>query len=585
MPIKVKIEGVGTVSLDDSFGTKAPEEQQAIIEEITAQASSSGAPAATAQAAPPPQKSTGSRWLDSLRARPMMNAQGVESLRPEEMKDNDLVGLGRAAARGVPVVGAFLDEANAATNATLDPLVPNFIATDIPGKNWQERYESSLATQRGMDKDFDEAHPNLSAGAKLLGGAGAGGALLKAAPAVGSAALGVLRSGAPLAHKAIAGMASGAGLGAAHGFGEGEGGADQRQERAIDAGKWGAGLGAGIPAVTHTVSAGIKKYLAPLAPTFQELKTAARKAYKTAEQAGVVIADNAWQDMVQATRAAMQKEGLNATLHPEAVAALKQLDEMTGNVTLEQAETARRVVGKYLTSASKRQGGDHSASLTESAQKRIDDLIDNLGPGQFVGRDTPTARASLRQARSLWARSRRAATLEDLLERADLKGSRYNQAGTEKAIRDEFLSLSLSPHRMRGFSDEEKQMIERVVRGGPIANTLRYLGKTAPRGIVSAAGGAYLGSAIAPEASVPAAAAIYAAGELAKRGAASATKKSATEAIDYVLRGGPIPDQQAATLVDEIGRVLLQGANPAAVDIALPAPRPWQRAGALPTRQ
>ena len=156
--------------------------------------------------------------------------------------------IGRALARSVPVAGSFLDELDAATNATLapllDPLLPDSFEK-LPEKTWQDRYNHALAIQRGKDTAFDTEHPNLSAGIQLGGGLAA--TIPLAATATGAKLLGLTADTLP---RAVAtGMASGLGLGAATGFGNGEGGFENRLGSAAIDGLIGAVLGGGVPVV------------------------------------------------------------------------------------------------------------------------------------------------------------------------------------------------------------------------------------------------------------------------------------------------------------------------------------------------
>lgn len=143
----------------------------------------------------------------------------------------------RAFARGIPGLGAFADEANAATAAALAPALEPMLAKLPPivqqamGYDPQmeigelptfgERYEAAKNLQRFVDERFDAERPKESAALQVGGGlAGTVAALPLLAPltnaAVGAEAGLLMRSGA--------GAVEGAGIGAVHGYGSGEGG-------------------------------------------------------------------------------------------------------------------------------------------------------------------------------------------------------------------------------------------------------------------------------------------------------------------------------------------------------------------------
>ncbi|MBX3492147.1 MAG: hypothetical protein KF899_04250 [Parvibaculum sp.] len=157
----------------------------------------------------------------------------------------------KAFARGVPVIGGALDEMNAATNAALDPVVPQAVSDffgwqRIPGNNFSERYQNELTRQRGEDAAYDAAHPAASTAMQTAGGiAGTLAGLRAGVPMLGG-------SGG-LAQRAAVGAGVGAGMGAADGFTRGEGGL---QNRAENAGA-GAGIGFALGGTAPILAAGV----------------------------------------------------------------------------------------------------------------------------------------------------------------------------------------------------------------------------------------------------------------------------------------------------------------------------------------
>lgn len=124
----------------------------------------------------------------------------------------------RATATGVPVVGGLLNQANAATNAALAPVLnPLFEEKDqLKGKTFAERRAESLRQQEAMDKRFEEQHPVVDTLAKVAGGVGGSIPMMVAAPA----AFGLT---GPLPQMVMRGAASNAALGAADAAVRGEG--------------------------------------------------------------------------------------------------------------------------------------------------------------------------------------------------------------------------------------------------------------------------------------------------------------------------------------------------------------------------
>lgn len=171
--------------------------------------------------------------------------------------DNTMRSLGR----GVLGIGSYLDEADAAFNATLAPLVDPMLPDSfqkLPQENWSDRYNAALDIQRGKDKAFDDQHPIASTALQVAGGVGSGGALLKAAPAIGNYALG--NTGATTGARLLSGGVAGGGTGVVQGFGAGEGDATARAKQGIKEGV--IGIGAGMAAVP--LAAGANKLASSL---------------------------------------------------------------------------------------------------------------------------------------------------------------------------------------------------------------------------------------------------------------------------------------------------------------------------------
>jgi hypothetical protein len=200
----------------------------------------------------------------------------------------------RAIARGVPVLGAVADEANAATAAALAPALepilrksprlvqalagydPRADIGNLP--SFADRYRAAENLQRFTDQRFDTAHP-VESGAEQIGGGLVGTlamlpVLAPATGAVGPEANMLIRAGT--------GAVEGAGVGALHGYGSGYGGpTDPSRLRGAEAGgMFGAGAGAALPIAGRLAGTGYRATVGRLvdalrgAPAIQEPATA-----------------------------------------------------------------------------------------------------------------------------------------------------------------------------------------------------------------------------------------------------------------------------------------------------------------------
>jgi hypothetical protein len=165
--------------------------------------------------------------------------QGLVQQQPQNDVDNvmdAITGGVRAFARGVPALGAFADEANAATAATVAPFMEPMLR-NAPGMvqqlagydpnmeigdagDWQARYDAAKSLQTLTDQQYDQENPVLSPSLQVGGAIGGTIAGLRVLSPLSTAAVG---ADAGLLMRSGAAAVEGAGLGAIHGYGSGQG--------------------------------------------------------------------------------------------------------------------------------------------------------------------------------------------------------------------------------------------------------------------------------------------------------------------------------------------------------------------------
>lgn len=264
----------------------------------------------------------------------------------------------------------------------------------------------------------------------------------------------------------------------------------------------------------------------PEAPTTKELGAAAAEAYKRADESGIAMKAESFQKMKDGLLTELKDEGIDPTLHPKATAAMKRVVEKEGPITLQEAETLRRVASDAMDTLEK-----SDARQAGKIVDAIDDYIDNLTDSDLVSGDVTQA-ASLKEARGLYTRKRKAEDIERLMARAELSPS-----GVENGLRIEFRSLAKNDRKFRRYTKEEQEAIRRVAEGGKTENALRLIGKLAPTGIVS--GGLSSGAglvALGPAGAVL----VPTVGMAGRMGAKAMTRKNAERAA-MIMRRGPNP--------------------------------------------
>jgi hypothetical protein len=258
------------VKVDDSFLKLSPEQQSATVDEIAASLGIKPEAAPEAAAAP----------ADEL-----------------PVTANRVV---RSAATGVPIIGGVLNKLNAATNATLAPVVEPFLGRGpetLDQPTWGERYAKSLGLQDVEDKRFAEESPVIDTTAKVAGGVGGILAPILRVPGAARA----LGASGTLPQMVKAGGVSGAAIGAAD--------AAVRGEEVLPAAAIGGGLGVAAPLVGQAVGAGVRALRGQPAPVQQ----------RTMPVGGVEVPVSQGQATGDLTAAGAEQR-LLATQQPEAVA-------------------------------------------------------------------------------------------------------------------------------------------------------------------------------------------------------------------------------------------------------------------------
>lgn len=273
--------------------------------------------------------------------------------------------------------------------------------------------------------------------------------------------------------------------------------------------------------------AGLEGVSQDAVPTKAELAEAAKAAYKRADDAGVIVKSSSLTGLKTRVVGMAKREGIDSDLHPDATAALNKIIKSKGDLTLTELETLRKV-------AKDAEGSIKPADkrLAGKIVDELDDYIDNLKDTDVVAGDATKAKA-LKEARALYSRKKKADTLDELVERAEISAPNFSASGMENALRTEFRALAKNPRKMRMFTAEEQAAIKKVAMGGPIENTMRFIGKFAPTGVVSGVLSGGAGAMIAG----PLGVALPATGLIGRSIATRMTKKNVNAANELVRRG------------------------------------------------
>jgi hypothetical protein len=430
----------------------------------------------------------------------------------------------------------FMDEAKAGIEAGVDTL---------QGKGkFSENWKARRDWQAGAQEAYQKEHPvgaNLFKGlaydvqaipAFLTGGASA------AAPNLFQAAAKTGLKGA------AATVGRNAAVGGAYAAGNAFADRGTLGERFTDAGQAipaGAVVGAVVPAALSAPGAaaraasGVRAKIPARAPKVDLEKLAAEKtaAYRAAENAGVTYSPQAFGDLVQGLSDEATAASINPMRHPKASSMLQDFQKMREagyTPTLTQIDQLRQVVRRDVASAK----DPSEAFFGQRMIRSIDEFVDAAGPGQVTGGDATRGAEALKRARDLNTRLRKAEAITEATDRGELRAASTGAGGnTENAVRQNLRRVLETTHNL---TPEERAVIEEAVRGGPLQNALRLIGKMAPTngalsmftnlGAAGATGGSSLG--------------LSAAGQAAKMGSEAMTRGNVDRALSTVVNG-PMP--------------------------------------------
>ena len=438
----------------------------------------------------------------------------------------------------IPILSDLNDFSRAFTTGVVDGMTLGFGDEITAGIETPFRVAGDLFTGRGFDpgRAFGEAltgaqdymasererNPVAAVAGDLTGSVVTGGTLAKGGL--------TLMNGA----KTIPGMigrgaAEGAAYGAVSGFGRADGDIDERLKGAQDGALWGAGTGGVMSGVAGALAA---RAAAKAVPAVDDLKDQARALYDAAEASGVTFLKTEVKQVADDIAAKALSEGIDATLHPRATAALKRLMESaeTG-MTVKNAQTMRRVIA----AAGKDPMNPDEGRIVGQMLEKFDDM---------VAAKTP----ELAAARGIYHQAKKGELIEQTIELARVRAGQYGNGGMENALRTEFRGLArkIVKGQLKGLSQAEIDAINKVAEGGPIENIFRYIGKAAPTGIVSAGLGSgvpfAIGSAIGgPGMGAVAAGATMGAGIAGRSAAGAMTGANAVKAALIARNGGVAP--------------------------------------------
>jgi len=224
------------------------------------------------------------------------------------------------------------------------------------------------------------------------------------------------------------------------------------------------------------------------------------------------------------------------------------------SVAMNDAENIRKQLVSLKTSP--------DASVRSAAKEAIKSLQQSqmgLTAADTLSGDASAYRSLISDAVGNWAKGKQAQTVMGKIGNAELNSATAGSgANQDNNLRQSIKQLARNANNTNmpiwkklGFSDQAGAAIDQAARGTTFGNIARGLGKGAPTGIVSAAGGLGIGHmAGGPIGAV----ALPAVGYIAKKIGDLSTKRAASAITSLVLSESPLAAHVAAQLPPQIVR-------------------------------
>lgn len=505
------------VTVDDSFLSLSPEQQNATVDEI----------AASFDAAPSAVESGMAELSGLTRAAGQASQHDVDTNVRAEMEARILDGRRRGASggasdaldsavmNGIP----FADEIYAATAGNVGRMIRDRVGPI-------EAYNREMALEEARSRNRFARSP-IAATAGMVGGAiGTGGALMKGGLTMAGKAL-------PVIGKTGAAALEGGLYGGLYGAGEGRG--TERLGNAARGATIGAVTAGALSKGGDMIASRMARKAVPAAPAASALKSEASGLFDQAYESGIRVTKQAQTRLAQNMKLVSDIENVDA--RPETFGVLKDVmakSKMGQYADVQTLHELRRRVGDAMV------GAKLDDVRTLSRMKRvIDAFIDNPPKGAISG--PPQGFETLRKAIGVSAKEHKAALIEKTLDLADVAAQgNYTQSGLQNALKTKFSALykQILDKNVSGFTAEEIAMIRSLASKQTSPKALNWLAKFSPRGVMSAVGSGAVGQYVAGPLGMAVPAAGWAAGKMVDRSAmatAQALRNSAARGGAAVL--------------------------------------------------
>ena len=310
------------------------------------------------------------------------------------------------------------------------------------------------------------------------------------------------------------------------------------------------------------------------APETSTLKATRDEAYQQVDDLEGKIRASSFTRLQDKMLPAIKDIGYSPRLNQKANVVVETIDELIKNktpLTLKEVENVRKQIGAVI-----------QDSATEPSTKNValkmrdtfDDWLETIVSKDITTKNKEIATEAakrLKKARIANQRFKKSELIEEIVDEASRGAS-----GFENGIRIQFRQLRKNKKKMQGFTQDEKKLIDEIVKGNFTGNVTRLLGKfgLSLKGGVGnnvVGGGLGFGAGLAATGDVGTAAAFPLIASGAKVASAQNTQNvadylravAATGGRDFAPRARVLPDPNVVgtTAIQRLSNILLNGAE------------------------
>ena len=389
-------------------------------------------------------------------------------------------------------------------------------------------YKNNLDSVRQIEDAREALHPKTAMAGKVSGSVAGIGKLqgLKLLPSQLAGRLPQLAQGASRAGnfaKTTAGMGlDGAIIAGTDAFLNGR--------DAVQEAQMGGAIGAGLNVITRGIAGPAFNTLMrgkkPNVPTTQDLLGRAKETRKQLKDMGAVYSPDQLKQLALGITDDIPIKGIDAVGGKIGSTAKRIVKNSDDPATLEQLDKLRQRIDLPLGASNTDKG------LAQNLRGHIDEFMQKVDPSGTTG---SKVKAVLDESRDYTRRGRSAERLENIIKEArdNVGGTLGGRLKTQEDVRRQLKQL-MKNKDFNFYTKAEQAAIRKVVRGGPVDNVTRLLGKAQPTGVVSGGiGGASIMSA------GPMGAAVPIVGTIARQAADHSTRRGMQDVIRLIQAGSP----------------------------------------------